>query len=132
MFRDTVYVCDCPCPKALYSICYCIVQRASQYRTRWYCQNLNLATASQFGSRVSIWQPRFNLTAASPKQSRKFEKSPFSLLLEVSGRQKYPIMDDLPYRRWIYRNHRKSIDFALKYGLIRSDIPLHPSNQLIH
>ena len=37
---------------------------------------------SQFSSRVSIWQPRLNLTAASPKQPRKFEKSPFSLLLK--------------------------------------------------
>ena len=58
VFRDTVYVCDCPCPiscpDALYSMFYCIVQRASQYRSRWYCQNLNLAVASQFGSRVSI------------------------------------------------------------------------------
>ena len=61
VFRDTVYVCDCPCPiscpNALYSMFYCIVQRASQYRSRIYCQNLNLAVASQFGGRVSIWQP---------------------------------------------------------------------------
>ena len=79
VFRDTVYVCDCPCPfLPQRSLLYMLLYSAA-------CVSISkplVLPKSQFSSRVSIWQPRFNLTAASPKQPRKFEKSPFSLPLK--------------------------------------------------